>query len=64
MKKRHRQKLVVVALATAVMLNIPLLLMFNKEGDIFGIPFLFAGIFLIWIASIIFSFIIIKRHYE
>ncbi|GLB53810.1 hypothetical protein NBRC110019_28510 [Neptunitalea chrysea] len=64
MKKRHAQKLVVLALIIALLLNVPLILIYNKEGAVFGIPYLFIGIFSLWIVSIVVSFVIIKRHYE
>ncbi|WP_281764784.1 hypothetical protein [Neptunitalea lumnitzerae] len=64
MKKRHAQKLVVSAIIMALLLNMPLILTYNKEGAIFGIPYLYLGIFSLWILSIVISFVIIKRHYE
>ncbi|WP_093026104.1 hypothetical protein [Pustulibacterium marinum] len=64
MKKRHEQKLVVLSLALALLLNMPLILIFNEDGVIFGFPTLYFIIFSVWLFSIIISFIIIKRHYE
>lgn len=64
MKKRHEQKLVVLSIAMALLLNMPLILIFNENGAIFGFPTLYVAIFSVWFFSILFSFVIIKKHYE
>lgn len=64
MKKRHEQKLVVLALALFLLFNIPFLLIFNIDKDLAGLPIMYLAIFLIWFLSIIISFVILKRHYE
>lgn len=64
MKKRHEQKLVVLALTTALLLNVPFIMIFNEESAIFGIPVFYIAVFFIWLLSIVISYIIIKRHYE
>tara|TARA_R100001377_G_scaffold84933_1_gene69670 strand:- start:516 stop:710 length:195 start_codon:yes stop_codon:yes gene_type:complete len=64
MKKRHEQKLVVLSIALMVILNVPLILMFNGTGNLFGIPTLYVAIFSIWALSILISYIVLKRHYE
>ena len=64
MKKRHEQKLIVLALALFLIFNIPFLLIFNLEGAILGIPVFYFSIFSIWLLSIIISYIVLKRHYE
>ena len=64
MKKRHEQKLVVLAMALLLIFNIPFILIFNFEGAVFGIPVLYFSIFSIWLLSIIISYIVLKRHYE
>jgi len=64
MKKRHEQKLVVLAMALLLIFNIPFILIFNFEGVIFGVPTLYFSIFSIWLLSIIISYIVLKRHYE
>lgn len=64
MKKRHEQKLVILSLVLFLVLNVPLILIFNLEGSIFGIPILFFSIFSFWLASVVISFTILKRHYE
>lgn len=64
MKKRHEQKLVVLSLALLVFLNVPLLLIFNFDGALFGIPVLYFYIFSVWAVSILISYIVLKRHYE
>ncbi len=64
MKKRHEQKLIVLAIALFLIFNIPFLLIFNLEGAIFGIPTFYFSIFSVWLLSIIISYIVLKRHYE
>lgn len=64
MKKRHEQKLVILSIALFLIFNIPLILIFNLEGAIFGIPTFYFLIFSIWLFSIIISYIVLKRHYE
>ena len=64
MKKRHEQKLVVLSLTLFLLLNVPFLIVFNIEGDVIGFPIMYLSIFLIWIISIVISYIILKRHYE
>jgi len=64
MKKRHEQKLIILSIGMLLILNIPLLLVFNLDGSIFGVPVFYFSIFTIWLASIIISYIILKRYYE
>lgn len=64
MKKRHEQKLVVLAISLILIFNVPFILIFNGNGQIFGIPTLYVSIFSIWFFSILISYIILKRHYE
>ncbi|MCA0133461.1 hypothetical protein [Winogradskyella alexanderae] len=64
MKKRHEQKLIILSLGLFLLLNVPLLLIFNTDGAVFGVPVLYFSIFSIWFLSIIISFIVLKKHYE
>ncbi|MEZ4874998.1 MAG: hypothetical protein R2793_06000 [Flavobacteriaceae bacterium] len=64
MKKRHEQKLVILSLALLVLLNVPLLLIFNLDGVIWGFPVFYFYCFLVWALSIVVSYIVLKRHYE
>lgn len=64
MKKRHEQKLVVLAITLLLLFNIPFVLIFNNEGAFWGIPTFYFSIFSIWLISIIISYIVLKRHYE
>lgn len=64
MKKRHEQKLVIISLALLVMFNLPFLLIFDVNGEIFGMPILYISIFSVWLVSIIISYFVLKRHYE
>jgi len=64
MKKRHEQKLIILSIGLLLVLNVPLLLVFNKDESIYGIPFFYFSVFSIWMVSIIISYIILKRYYE
>lgn len=64
MKKRHEQKLIILSIAMLLLFNIPLILIFNLEGEILGFPTFYFFIFFIWLLAIIISYIILKRHYE
>ena len=64
MKKRHEQKLIVLSFALFLLFNVPFILIFNLNGQVFGVPAFYFSIFSIWFLSIIISYIILKRHYE
>jgi len=64
MKKRHEQKLVLLSIASFVMLNIPLIFIFNSNDIFLGIPVFYFSIFTICLFSILGSFYILKRYYE
>lgn len=64
MKNRHKQKLAVLSIALFVMFNAPVLLLFNYVGKLFGLPVIYMYIFIIWLASSVFSFLIFKRFNE
>ncbi|MGJ8760564.1 MAG: hypothetical protein ACSHXA_08445 [Polaribacter sp.] len=64
MKKRHEQKLVVLSIALFLIFNIPFVLIFNFEGEVYGIPTFYFSIFSAWLLSIVISYIVLNRHYE
>lgn len=64
MKKRHEQKLVVLSLALLLLFNVPFILIFNLDASILGFPVLYFSIFLIWLLSVVISYVILKRFYE
>lgn len=64
MKKRHEQKLIVLSISLFLLFNLPFLLVYNLEGDVFGIPIFYFSIFSIWLLSVVVSFIVLRRHYE
>lgn len=63
MKKRHEQKLIILAIALLLVFNIPFILIFNINGAVFGIPTFYFLVFSIWLISIVVSYIILKKHY-
>ncbi|PIV94163.1 MAG: hypothetical protein COZ17_12550 [Flavobacteriaceae bacterium CG_4_10_14_3_um_filter_33_47] len=64
MKKRHEQKLIVLSISLFLLFNLPFVLVFNLDGDVFGIPIFYFSIFSIWLLSVVISYIVLKRHYE
>ncbi|KZS41645.1 hypothetical protein AWE51_19800 [Aquimarina aggregata] len=64
MKKRHQQKLIILSLMLFLVWNVPLVLIFDHSGEIFGFPIIYFFIFLIWILAILISFFILRRYYE
>lgn len=64
MKKRHQQKLIVLSILLLCLFNVPILLIFNFSTTFIGFPVLYFYIFLVWIVSIIVSYIILKKYYE
>ncbi len=64
MKKRHQQKLVVLSLVLFILLNAPILLLFNQVKEIFGLPLLLVYFFSIWLLSSLASFLLFKKFDE
>lgn len=64
MKKRHQQKLVILAISLLILLNVPFVLLFDGSDSILGFPSFYVFIFLVWLLSIFFSYLIIKRFHE
>lgn len=64
MKKRHKQKLVILSITIFVMLNAPVLLLFNHTQAILGLPIIYLYLFMIWLASSIASFLIFWKFDE
>lgn len=64
MKKRHQQKLIVLSFILLIGFNLPILLLFDKAGFVFGLPVIYVYILTIWVFSVLLSYIILKRYYE
>ena len=64
MKKRHKQKLVLLSATLFVLFNAPILLLFNSHQQKFGLPIIYIYIFSVWLASIIASFLVFKKFDE
>lgn len=64
MKKRHEQKLVILTIALFLLFNVPLVLIFDRSDSVLGFPIFYFSIFSIWLASIIISYIVLKKNYE
>ncbi|WP_294267085.1 hypothetical protein [uncultured Chryseobacterium sp.] len=64
MKKRHEQKLIILSIGLMIAFSIPVSLLFNSSREIFGYPMILVYIFVVWMVSIIISFIIVKKYDE
>ncbi|AZA57914.1 hypothetical protein [Chryseobacterium shandongense] len=64
MKKRHEQKLIILSIGLMIAFSIPVSLLFNSERELLGYPMILIYIFVLWMVSIIISFVIIKKYDE
>jgi hypothetical protein len=55
------QRLAAIFFLGCLLLNYPLLSVFNRPGDVFGIPILYAYIFAAWAGLIALLAIVIER---
>lgn len=62
MKKRHQQKLVILSIGLITFLNFPIILIFNSDEVVMGIPLLYAYVFVVWFISIVITFTVIHKH--
>lgn len=64
MKKRHQQKLVVLSLLLLLVLNLPIVLLFDSADNVLGLPVIYIYIFSVWLFSVLMSLIVVQRYYE
>jgi hypothetical protein len=64
MKKRHQQKLVVLSLLLLLVLNLPIVLLFDSDDNVLGFPVIYIYIFSVWLFSVLMSWIVVQRYYE
>ena len=64
MKKRHQQKLVVLSVLLLLVLNLPIVLLFDSADNILGFPVIYIYIFSVWLFSVLMSWIVVQRYYE
>ena len=64
MKKKHKQKLVILSIALFVLFNAPVLLLFDKLDKVWGLPLIYIYIFGVWFSASILSFLIFKKFDE
>lgn len=64
MKKRHQQKLVVLSLILLLVLNLPIVLLFDSADNVLGFPVIYIYIFSVWLFSVLMSWIVVQRYYE
>ena len=58
------QRLVAVFLLGCLLFNYPLLALFNKAAAVFGMPVLYAYIFLAWLGLILLVAAIVERRLD
>jgi len=56
------QRLAALFLLGCALFNYPLLALFNRAADVFGIPLLYAYVFGAWLALIALMAVAIERH--
>jgi len=64
MKKRHKQKFLLIALLLFTLFNVPMVFMFNHKTGVAGIPVFYLFIFSIWLLAVLWSYYILKKYYE
>lgn len=64
MKKRHEQKLIIIAVLLVLAFNMPLLPLFGVDGAVGGFPVIYVYIFSVWTCAVLVSYLIVKRYYE
>ncbi|MCL1668819.1 hypothetical protein M2T82_12160 [Elizabethkingia ursingii] len=64
MKRRHEQKLVILSIGLMIAFSIPISLLFNSEREVLGYPLILIYLFVVWLISIIISFVIVKKYNE
>ena len=64
MKKRHQQKLIVLSLLILLVLNLPIVLLFDSADNVLGFPVIYIYIFSVWLFSVLMSWIVVQRYYE
>ena len=64
MKKRHQQKLIVLSLLLLLVLNLPIVLLFDSADNVLGFPVIYIFIFSVWLFSVLMSWIVVQRYYE
>lgn len=64
MKKRDKQKLVILSIILFIMFNVPVLFLFNTSKMVWGLPMIYVYIFTLWLGSSLLSFLIFKKFDE
>lgn len=47
-----------------MVLNVPMIFMFNHKAVVLGIPVFYLAIFVIWLLVIVWSYYTLKKYYE
>lgn len=64
MKKRHEQKLIILSIGLMIAFSIPVSLLFNSDREVVGYPMILIYLFVVWMISIVISFVIVKKYDE
>ncbi|ESU18799.1 hypothetical protein FCR2A7T_22020 [Flavobacterium cauense R2A-7] len=64
MKRRHEQKLIILALLLLICFNLPIVLLFDSAQSLAGIPVIYFYLFSVCVFSILISLYIVNRYHE
>lgn len=64
MKRRHEQKLIILALLLLICFNLPIVLLFDSAQSFAGIPVIYFYLFSVCVFSILISLYIVNRYHE
>lgn len=64
MKRRHEQKLIILALLLLICFNLPIVLLFDSAQSLVGIPVIYFYLFSVCVFSILISLYIVNRYHE
>lgn len=64
MKRRHEQKLIILALLLLICFNLPIVLLFDSAQPLAGIPIIYFYFFSVCVFSILISLYIVNRYHE
>ena len=60
--ERKGQRMIALCMLGCVLFNFPVLALFNVPGTLFGVPFIYAYIFLAWALLIAFMAWVVERR--
>ncbi|TGE20027.1 hypothetical protein [Hymenobacter elongatus] len=61
-EQRRGQRLLFVSLLFGVLLNFPLLAVFDQKGRVAGVPVLYLYVLLAWVAVVLLTWRLVRHH--